>query len=273
MTRPLVSVNICTWRPQSDYFIAAVQSILDQTFTDYELIIVEDPSEVDGKAILGHLLNDQRIRYIQNPHRTGLLAQKNQALELSRGEFVAILDHDDIAARDRLEKQVVFLNEQPTISVVGAWIRAIDERGNPIGIRKYPTHPETVRKALRRFSPIAHPACMFRREDILQLGGYTWKHRVDPLGLVSDYDLWCRLAIAGRRMANLPEVLLDYRLHTRGQKHLTTRSFILATLIIKLRYFKRDLTAGDWARYLGELCLLGLPSKLVYRMFLLLSYR
>lgn len=273
MSKPLVSVNICTWRPQQAYFSAAVQSILDQTFSDYEVIIVEDPSEIDGKALLGDLIKDPKIHYIQNSQRTGLLEQKNQALKLSRGEFVAILDHDDIAIPERLERQVEFLLKHPEICVVGSWIRAIDALGKPIGIRKYPTHPSEIRAALRRFSPIAHPASMFRKQCVAEIGGYTWRHRVDPLGLVSDYDLWCRLARAGYDMSNIPEVLLDYRIHTNAQKKLTVRSFILATIIIKWRYLKNEFCASDWVRFFAELGLLFLPSALVWQVFWRVTYK
>ncbi|WP_460185545.1 glycosyltransferase [Thermopirellula anaerolimosa] len=264
---------MCTWRPQQPYFRTAVQSILDQTFSNFELIIVEDPSEIDGTSLLGTLVHDARIRYVRNSTRTGLLAQKNQALELSRGQFVAILDHDDIAIPERLDKQVQFLLSHPDICVVGSWIQAIDENGRLIGIRTYPTDPAAVRNALRRFCPIAHPASMFRKECVAALGGYTWRHTVDPLGLVSDYDLWCRLARAGHHLCNLPEVLLHYRIHSHAQKHLTTRSFLLATVLIKYRYFRKELRPQDWLRLCLELGLLPLPSRFVWRLFRAITYR
>lgn len=270
---PRVSVNICTWSPHPVFFRESVLSILHQTFEDFEVILVEDPSEVDGRTFIADLLSDERIRYFRNTDRTGLLNQKNQALALSSGDFIAILDHDDISHPTRLEQQVNFLAQNPEISVVGTWIRAIDEHGNAIGVRKYPVNPDEICRALRRFSPLAHPSVMFRKHTIQELGGYTWFHPVDPLGLVSDYDLWCRLAKAGFKMANIPQVLLDYRLHSGAQKAATTRVFLKATLIIKRRYFSREFTLRDWIRFWFECALLLFPPAFTWHLFKRITYR
>ena len=273
MSTPLVSVNMCVWRPHEVYFPQAVRSILDQTFEDFELIIVEDPSEIDGRAMIADLLGDPRIRYVQNAARTGLLSQKNKALALSRGQYIAILDQDDVALPDRLERQARFLDTEPLIHAVGTWISAIDSAGRHLGVRRYPTDPASVRSALRRFSPIAHPSVMFRRSTVSSLGGYTWCSADDPHGLVSDYDLWCRMALAGFDMANIPEVLLQYRIHSLAQKRAATKRFLRATLEIKRRYLIREFGFVDWLRYLGEHCLLLLPSGLIWATFIFLTYR
>lgn len=273
MNKPAITVNICTWRPNETFFREAVSSILRQTMDDFELVIVEDPSPVDGKNILGDLLADPRIRYQQNEARTGLLAQKNTALALSTAPLIAILDHDDVAEPQRLERQYAFLSSNEQIHAVGSWIIAINEAGEEIGLRRYPTGAAAVRRALRRISPIAHPSVMFRRDTVLRLKGYTWSSSDDPHGLVSDYDLWCRMGLAGYQMDNIPEPLLRYRIHSLAQKREATKRFLRATIAIKRRYLLSEFALGDWLRYCAEHVLLCLPSSLIWRLFVMLTYR
>ncbi|MBC7353425.1 MAG: glycosyltransferase family 2 protein, partial [Thermogutta sp.] len=145
---PLISVNMCVYRPHPVYFREAVQSILNQTFEDFELIIVEDPSEVDGREIISDLLSDKRIRYIHNEQRTGFCAQKNLAIQLSQGQYIAMMDADDISESNRLQLQFAHAEANPRIKVHGSALTIVDEEGRIIGFRKYPTEPEMVWKAM-----------------------------------------------------------------------------------------------------------------------------
>ncbi|MGQ9564286.1 MAG: glycosyltransferase family 2 protein [Thermogutta sp.] len=186
MPTPAVSVNMCVWRPHERYFREAVQSILDQTFPDFELIIVEDPSEHDGRAMIPDLLKDPRIRYVHNTERTGFEAQKNLGLRLSNATYVAMMDADDIAEPERLERQLQFLRANPNIQVVGSWIRIINANGEPIGIRHYPTSPQAVKRAMRRYNALAHPSVVVSREIALAVGAYDLKctlRRIMTFGL------------------------------------------------------------------------------------------
>lgn len=273
MRPPLVSVNLCTYRPHPSYLRQAVASVRSQTWSDWELVIVEDPSPVSIREVLGHWLEDPRVLLLRNRERQGLLRQKNQALQASRGQFVAVLDHDDVAEPHRLATQVAYLQTHPEVHAVGSWVLAIDEQGTSFGMRRYPTGTERVRRALRRFSPLAHPATMFRRESVLALGGYTWSHPSDPLGLVSDYELWSRMAKAGLALDNIPEVLLRYRVHRQAQKRERAKAILRATLAVKTIHWREEFDGLDWLRYLGEHALLCLPAGLLWRLFLVLSYR
>lgn len=264
---PLISVNMCVYRPHSVYFREAVQSILNQTFEDFELIIVEDPSEVDGREIISDLLSDKRIRYIHNEQRTGLIAQRNQALKESRCALVAILDADDVAKPERLEKQWEFLEAHPDIAVLGSWIDIINEQGDLVGFRRYPESHDVIARTMRRYNAIAQPAVMIRTAPVNSMGGYTGKIYVE------DYELWCRMLKNGAGFANIPQALTQYRIHSSGGSKTThLRHVLRETIRIKKEYFGAEMDLGDRLRIVLESCLLFLPPHWVYRLFAVVTF-
>jgi len=267
MNTPAVSVNLCVWKPDPRFFPQAVESILNQTFTDFELIIVEDPSEIDGQSMISHLLHDPRLRYVRNEKRTGLIAQRNAALKLSRADWVAILDADDVAHPERLAAQTSFVHSNPEIDIVGSWLQVIDQNGHTIGFRKYPiTHAE-IGSAIRRFNPIAQPAVFFRRALAVKHGGYQGEPYAE------DYDLWCRMFLGGAKFANVPLPLILYRMHGTASKMRSLRHVLRQTIAIKRRYFSDRLNYRDRMRLLAERILLFMPPALVYSAFRLISLR
>ncbi|MEO8702118.1 MAG: glycosyltransferase, partial [Kofleriaceae bacterium] len=134
---PLVSVVMPVLDPHPVYFREAVESVLAQTLTDLELVIVEDPSAARGTEMIAEL-RDPRIRHIVNATRTSLVDQRNQGLHAARGELVALLDADDIAVPARLQKQVDYLRRHPDVDVLGSQLFIIDHEGTQVGMRSYP---------------------------------------------------------------------------------------------------------------------------------------
>jgi glycosyltransferase involved in cell wall biosynthesis len=249
--------------PHPVYFPEAVQSILQQTFSDWELIIVEEPSS--GPAVKDLLpdKSDPRIRVQTHPHRTSLVQQRNRGLEQARGELIAWLDADDVAEPHRLAEQVAFLDRHPEIAVLGSQIKIIDASGGLIGVRRYPLSHEEIVRCLRRFSPLAQPAVMCRRAGVVEAGGYQY----EQFPVTEDYELWCRMAQRGYRFANHPGALLRYRLHGSASKARLVRPLLLSTMEIKRRYFQGQFDWGDRLRLWGERLLLLLPPTWVYRLF------
>ena len=183
----------------------AVQSILEQTIPDWELIIVDDASTDDTPEVLQRF-DDSRITILRNEQNSGPAVSRNRALDAARGEYIAILDADDVALPQRLERQVVFLVAHPEFSGVGAWAEKIDETGRCLELMKTPTHPAQIEFMLTHTSPTMHSSATVRVEALKSVGGY------DPAYPCSqDYDLWVRLALQGHRFACLPEVLIRYR--------------------------------------------------------------
>jgi glycosyltransferase involved in cell wall biosynthesis len=198
---PLVSVIMAVLDPHSLYFREAVSSILGQTLQSFELIIVEDPSSFRGRDFLEGL-HDPRIRYHCHPYRTSLVAQRNRGLALARGEFVAILDADDVADPTRLQRQVAYLRAHPQVGVVGSQIRVIDADGAPAGYRSFPADHDTILRSLQRTVAVCQGSAMFRAALLREVGGYQFSEQ----DTVEDYDLLCRLAVRGVRFANLSQL-------------------------------------------------------------------
>jgi glycosyltransferase involved in cell wall biosynthesis len=189
----------------------AVESILAQSFRDFELLAVDDGSRDGSAAILdAYARRDARVRVVRRPH-AGLVAALNEGLALARGERIARMDADDIAHPDRLALQLEHLRLHPEILALGADVLVIDPDGWPIRRLDVPLHHEAIDAALLRGrgEALVHPAAMFQREALYAVGGYRESCRH-----AEDVDLYLRLAERGR-LANLPQTLLRYRRHLR----------------------------------------------------------
>jgi glycosyltransferase involved in cell wall biosynthesis len=253
--------------PHPVYFRQAVDSILAQTLTDLELIIVEDPSESSGAELLRGI-SDPRLRHLRNEQRTSLVDQRNQALEATRADVIAMLDADDIAEPARLAKQLEFLRAHPGVGVVGSQLTIIDEAGAVIGTRGYPTEHGDIVRAMTRYNAIAQPSVMCRRSVIFDAGCY--QYRTFPVN--EDYELWSRLAARGVRLANHPEALIRYRVHPSGTKAAMLKRMLRATIDVKKQFWREQMDLGARARFWSEHVLLGLPSSWVLKLFVATQY-
>ncbi|TNJ40966.1 glycosyltransferase [Phaeobacter sp. B1627] len=190
---------------------AAAKSILTQTFTDFEFIVVDDGSE-DGSPELIERMADPRIHLIRAPHG-GLVAALNLGMSHAKGEYLARMDADDIAHPERLALQVTHLDERPDIGLVCSNVTIIDGEGNVTGKQ---VEPNCTAEALvegllyqRRMKPIIHPSVMMRREVFETLGGYR------DFKSAEDRDFWLR-ASDSYRFSRLNQALLSYRIHATG---------------------------------------------------------
>jgi len=267
MADPTVSVLMPVLAPHSGYFPSAVRSVLAQSMPDLELVIVEDPSAIDGRELLRDFA-DPRIRHIRNTTRTSLVDQRNRALAEARGEFVAMLDADDLAEPRRLATQLEFLRAHPDIDVLGSALTIIDEHGARMGVRSYPLSHTEIITAMARFNAIAQPSVLARKQVLLDAGGY--QYREYPVN--EDYELWSRLASRGVRFANHPERLVQYRVHSRGTKAAMLHRMLRATIDVKQRWWRDQMDTRARLRFLGEHVLLGFPESWVLRLFVFIQY-
>ncbi len=262
MAKPTVSVLMPVYNPHPVYFRQAVESVLNQTLDDWELVIVEDPSPHPASEILKDY-PDPRIRHFVRPQRTSLGDAMNFGLEQSRGDLVAVLHADDICEPNRLEKQVAVMNENPEITVLGTQLTVIDGEGKLLGYRLYPCDHETIVRAMKSFNSVGHPSVVFQKEKVMEVGGYQ------PIDLAEDYELWCRLAKHGARFTALSEALVRYRVHTESLSKGTKMHDVLrATIDVKLRYWRDEMDFGAKMRLLAERFLLLLPPRWVVWLFL-----
>ena len=206
-TKPVVSVLMPVFNGEK-YLAEAIESILNQTFDDFEFLIINDGSTDGSAAILErYRQRDQRIR-VYDQSNQGLVASLNCGLELAQGEYVARMDADDISLPERLAKQVGFMEAHPDAGVCGTWVELIGERTGEVW--RYSTDDATIRCRLLFESALAHSTVIMRRELFVKTGLYydsAYKH-------AEDYALWVKSAHCAK-LANLPEMLLLYRLHPR----------------------------------------------------------
>jgi glycosyltransferase involved in cell wall biosynthesis len=202
---PRVTVLMSVYNGEQ-YLREAIDSILNQTFTDFEFLIIDDSSTDNTNEIL-HSYNDPRIRIIRNIENLGLTKSLNIGLGLAEGEYIARMDADDISTSKRFEYQVRYLDENPDIAVVGTGERVIDEKGNVLWISKLPDSHHLVRWGMYFGNCICHPSVMMRRSCVKTVGFYNNKYVQGQ-----DYDLWIRL-LQHYHLANIPDDLLCLRKH------------------------------------------------------------
>lgn len=212
---PRISVLMPVYNGEK-FLAASIESILKQTYQDFELLIWNDASTDNSENII-QSFKDSRIKYHKALQNAGISESRNQLMRLAKGEYWAIIDHDDIAHPQRLEKQVEFLDAHPEISVVGSAIRLFCK--NPragifknfirnLGwIWKQPSHP-TLSDALKG-CPLMHPSAMLRGKDFIHQKLF-YKQEYTP---AEDYKLWSDTLMSGLKLANIQEVLLYYNLH------------------------------------------------------------
>jgi glycosyltransferase involved in cell wall biosynthesis len=200
------------------YLAEAIDSILSQSFTDFELIIINDGSK-DGSGDLIRAYTDPRIRYLENDRNRGVIFTLNKGIQACSAPLLARMDADDISLADRIGKQYRFMNTHPHAVVVATKVELINELGKPIGYWKEDNAHSSLQD-IREFLPvnncIAHPSIMARTSVMKEM---TY---MDHQPGAEDYDLWLRICARGLEIHKIPEVLLKHRILpssvTRGRQ-------------------------------------------------------
>ena len=201
--KPKISVLMSVYDEKESYLKESIESILNQTFSDFEFIIINDGStEKKCLDILDEYeKNNDRIKLIRNEKNLGLTKSLNKGIVLAQGKYIARIDSDDIADIHRLEKQLDFMEKNPACALCGSWSHIIDENSNIIGEKKFHTEYEKIRKNLLFFNFFTHSSLFFRKEIIEKLGGYDEK-----IKKAQDYDLILKIS-ARHIVANIPKFL------------------------------------------------------------------
>jgi cellulose synthase/poly-beta-1,6-N-acetylglucosamine synthase-like glycosyltransferase len=201
---PRVTVLMTVYNAQA-HLRASIESLLGQSYRDFEFLIIDDGSTDNSAAIIKSYA-DARIRLIENSANAGQTRRLNEGLQLARGEFIARQDGDDVSAKHRLERQIAALDADAELGFVGtqAWI--VDDTNRMRGAFYLPLSWEAARWARFVQNPFVHSSVIFRRSVVIEAGGYDESFRI-----CQDYELWCRL-IRQRRATNLSERLLFFRL-------------------------------------------------------------
>ena len=227
---PLVTVIMPVYNGEA-YIREAIDSILSQTFGDFELLILNDGSS-DRSAAIVKSYQDPRIRLIENPTNLGLIPTLNRGLQLARGMFIARMDCDDRSLPQRFVRQLEFLRAHPNVGICGAWMEAIGEREGYIW--RYPIEPERIRASLLFESVLAHPSVMMRRE-LLERHGLCYSVTYQD---AEDYGLWFEAA-QHFALANLSEVLVQYRKHPQQTVQIQQQVRLAAASCVRREQIER----------------------------------
>lgn len=205
-----ISVLMPVYNTDEKFLRQAIESILEQTYQDFEFLIINDCSSDARveKVVLSY--KDKRIKYSVNAQNLGISGTRNKLINLAKGKYLAVMDHDDVSLPERLEKEAAFLDAHPEVGVVGCAVRYFGTSK----IRKLPQDDGSIKEALVFFSPFCHPATMIRK-SVLQNYEIAYEAKFSP---AEDYVLWSRL-MAVTKFANLPDVLFEYRDYCGNTTH------------------------------------------------------
>lgn len=208
-----VSVIMSIYNENINWIIDSIESILNQSYRNLEFIIVLDnPDNIEIIELLEtYKFRDKRVQVIINEKNIGLIKSLNKAILNTSGELIARMDADDISYLNRLEEQVNFLNNNPTISLVGCKIEYINENNKLIKKESYRAHKhEEIKELLKYANMFAHPSLMYRKQAIIDIGLY--KNAL----YAEDYELIIEFVLNGYKVANINDILLKYRLRKNG---------------------------------------------------------
>jgi glycosyltransferase involved in cell wall biosynthesis len=209
---PIVSIYMAMYNNEK-YLAETLDSILAQTFKDFELIITDDGSSDNSLVIAkDYAKRDNRIRVLSFPHR-GQTATRNEAVKYADPNSKYLMNHDsdDISFPVKIERLVKYLEEHPEIAAVGCFAECFDDEGNLKGQYRGECKPEKIRETFGKANPMIHSATLFRREVFNKIGGYNNKFQ-----LCEDYDFFARALMKGFNLANIPDVLHRVRLHPKS---------------------------------------------------------
>ncbi len=200
---PKISVLMPVYKTNEKYLREAIESVLSQTFDDFEFLILDDcPDDTREEIVKSY--KDSRIKYSKNEKNLGITPTRNKLIEASKGEYLAIMDHDDVSNKERFAKQVAYLDSNLDVGVVGSNIHMICSNRD----MAYPTKDQDIKTTLMMKCAIVHPSSMIRK-SVLDNNNIRYSEYYSP---AEDYKLWCDL-IDITNFYNIPEVLFNYRDH------------------------------------------------------------
>ncbi len=260
---PLISVVMPNYNCEQ-YLDESISSILHQTFSNFEFIIIDDGStDKSWEIIRKYAKQDKRIIAIHNKKNLWVHKTRNKLLHTAKGTYIAMMDSDDISNPTRLEKQIKFFAEYPSYGLCWTNFTLIDKTGKQVGEKQFPETDESIKASFFWRNPFGQNTIMMKSEII----DVIW-HYDETLEVAEDLDMWIRISTQ-YKMYNIQEHLVQYRIH--GQNSILTRQkdHIKNTLAIRKRALQLGYTMTfKWkVFYLGTRCMQFLPPKIVLWLF------
>jgi glycosyltransferase involved in cell wall biosynthesis len=266
MSKPLVSVITPVYNTE-EWVWEAIESILNQTFKEFEFIIIDDCSTDWSYAILDdYAKKDKRIRLYRNEKNSWISYTRNRLISLTTTDYIATQDSDDVSTHNRLKLEYEFLSKHDKYWVVAWDNEIIDEEGKVIGHRKY---SDNVQSVILKKSPVSNPTTMFRKSFLEEVWWYE-----EWLNYWEDYDVWLKFYLNWYKIKNIDKVLLKYRVRKWQTKSDKLKQTLRNTIKLQEKYIKLWIkpSISDRIYIFLEKCLLMLPSNIVLWLFKILSY-
>ncbi len=229
-----VSVILPTYNGER-FIKESIESVLNQTYTDFELIIIDDGSTSSSESIINSL-SDKRIKFIRNKTNMGLQKTLNKAIRAAQGKYIARIDDDDFwNDKNKLQKQVEQLEENKKLVLIGTGMHAADEFGNKKFDLILPETDEKIRNQILSQTSFVHPSVCFRKETFISCGGYDESKRTEH---VEDHDLWLKFGLIGE-FYNIPYPSVTVRFHSKSVigKNFMRQQYREMLLIFKYRKY------------------------------------
>ena len=205
--QPLVSVIMSTYN-REDFLYESVISVLNQTFENFEFIVIDDNSNDKTVEILNEI-NDKRLKIYKNKVNCGCTFNYHNAQNLAAGEYIAHIDDDDVWFVEKLEKQTEFMKKHKEIALLGTFIETFGENKRPSWV--FDTNSDKLAFLMNFYNPICHSSIIYRKNFMLQKGvNYDIRKKCSQ-----DYDFYKQIIEAEGKLSNLPEVLVRYRMHNK----------------------------------------------------------
>ncbi len=241
---PMVSVIMPVYNT-APFLKEAIESVLTQSFSDYEFLIIDDAS-TDGSLDIIKNFKDERIKIILNENNLGIIATRNKGLELAKGKYIAKMDSDDVSLPSRFEKQVDFLEKHPEVAIVASKLSLINENGIDKGYWHEDIHA-TSAEEIKRTMPVINcvgQSTVMMRADIVKKTGYNKNYKYNE-----DWGLWLDVLNAGYQIAKLDEVLVRYRVHSNSSSSSANMAGVPKNLgRFKKAYLKQQFQKGKFSK-------------------------
>ncbi len=264
----ILSVLMSVYNEKEIWLRESIESILNQTFSDFEFIIILDNPEnaIAKRLIQEYKQKDKRIIFLENKINIGTASSKNKGLKIARGKYIAIMDADDISLKNRFIEQINFLKNNPNIFLVGSWAYIINEDGSQAGLMKITDNPLLLKKMIKYISISYHSSWMVKKEVYDKLKGYN-----ESIPYVEDFDFLLRVIENNYLISNIKVPLIKYRIRfnqVSQRNSLKMQKIILYLKKIQYKNIKKE-SAKFSKEKLGKIME---SSKLNKKLFQISNY-
>jgi glycosyltransferase involved in cell wall biosynthesis len=260
--RPKVSVVMASFNEASEIIGQAIESILNQTFRDFEFIIVDDSTSEDTVRKI-ESYSDDRIHLIKRSGHSWLPEKLNIGMRQAKGDYIARMDADDIALPERLEKQISFLDEHKEVFVLGGQVNLMDEEGTVFSEKLYPLGGIKLYLHSTYKSPFNHPSVVFRKELVDK--GFFYNEEL--IKTSEDIDLWLRVIHEKYKIANLPDKITNYRIRNNMAKWRSSEAEIRYMAKVRRNTFSWKMPIHSMLSLMAGIVFLLLPRNVITGMY------